>query len=60
MSHTHTYIYMYCCIYFLRDKLGPPFRAHKLRKNPSYDSPFPCAEFGEAEGWAQGWLQSPQ
>lgn len=45
---------MYCCIYFLRDKPGPPFRAHKLRKNPSYDSPFPCAEFGEAEGWAQG------
>lgn len=54
---------MYICITLRivkRDKLGPTFRAYELGKNPGHHSLFLCAEFGEAEGWAQEWLQSPQ
>ena len=70
--HIHTYIcmciyiYIYIYIYALpyvfikRDKLGPTFRAYKLGKNPGHHSLFLCAEFGEAEDWAQEWLRSPQ
>jgi hypothetical protein len=59
-TNTHTGMNYFYAYFFKRGKFVSTFRASELQENPSHYSPFPCAEFGEAEGWAQEWLQSPQ